>query len=54
MMKTEELIALLAAHRTIGTAPREELAWIAEHGIFRHREQGEIVSRPEELVEGLA
>jgi signal transduction histidine kinase len=52
-MTREELVQTLAAHRTIGAAPREELLWIAEHGTFRHFEQGEVVSRHTEVVEGL-
>jgi len=52
-MKTDELIDLLAAHRTIGKAPREELSWIAQRGTFRHLEQGEVISRPTQIVEGL-
>jgi signal transduction histidine kinase len=52
-MKTEELVDLLASHRIIGKAPREELVWIAEHGILRHLQQGELVSRQTEVVDGL-
>ena len=52
-MDTGELIDVLAAHRTIGIAPREELVWIAEHGRLRDYAQGEVVSRPEEVVEGM-
>ncbi len=52
-MTKEELIDLLSAHRTIGKAPREELAWIAEHGTFRQLQQGQVVSRPTEVVDSL-
>jgi signal transduction histidine kinase len=52
-MKTEELVDLMASHRTIGKAPREELVWIAEHGTLRHLQQGEVVSRQTEVVDGL-
>jgi len=52
-MKTEELVDLLALHRTIGKAPREELVWIAEHGTLRYLQQGEIVSRQTQVVDGL-
>jgi signal transduction histidine kinase len=31
-MGTEKLIERLAAHRTLAEAPREQLAWVAEHG----------------------
>jgi signal transduction histidine kinase len=52
-MTQEELVALLALHRTIGSAPREELQWIAEHGTFRRFQQGEVVARPTEVVQNL-
>jgi signal transduction histidine kinase len=52
-MKTEELVDLLASHRTIGSAPRDQLAWIAEHGTFRHFEQGEIVVSRSKVVDAL-
>lgn len=52
-MNTDELVNLLASHRTIGKAPRKELVWIAQHGKFQHYEQGEVVSRQTELVHGL-
>jgi signal transduction histidine kinase len=52
-MTTEELIALLASHATVGKAPRKELEWIAVHGRVREFNQGEIVSRPGEIVDAL-
>jgi len=52
-MTTEELIERLASHRTIGHAPREELAWIAVHGFLRRLEAGAVVSRHTEVVDGL-
>ncbi len=39
------LIEQLIAHRTVGTAPRHELEWLAAHGTLRHYEIGEVVSR---------
>jgi signal transduction histidine kinase len=41
---TSEIIERLAAHKTLGSAPREELAWLASHGTLRHIAEGEIVS----------
>ena len=41
-----ELIEILAAHKTIGSAPSEEHAWLAEHGEVRSYEPGEIVVLP--------
>ncbi len=52
-MTTEELVDRLASHRTIGHAPREELAWIAAHGALHRLEAGAIVSRQTEPVDGL-
>jgi signal transduction histidine kinase len=52
-MTKEEIISLLASHRTIGQAPREELAWIASHGTLRHFEKGDVVARPTETVDTL-
>ena len=34
------LVDRLAAHRTLGSAPRAELEWLAAHGQFRRFEQG--------------
>jgi signal transduction histidine kinase len=47
------LIARLAEHKTLGSAPREELAWLAEHGILRKLEVGEILSHKGIHVEAL-
>ncbi|MGA9119063.1 MAG: ATP-binding protein [Bacteroidota bacterium] len=52
-LTTKELVELLASHRTIGNAPREELAWIAEHGTLHQYQQGELVSSPTLPVPGL-
>lgn len=52
-MNTRELVDLLATHRTIGSAPRDQLVWIAEHGTFRHFEQGEIVVNRTKVVDTL-
>lgn len=52
-MTTKELVDRLSAHRTIGTAPLEELTWIATHGTLRQFQPGEIVVRHTEVVDGL-
>ncbi len=52
-MTTEELVKVLANHRTIGKAPREELEWIAAHGSLRHLQTGEIVHAKSEVVDAL-
>ncbi len=48
-----DLVDRLAEHKTLGTAPREELAWLAEHGTLRLLEAGEILSHKGVQVEGL-
>jgi len=52
-MTTEELVERLASHRTLGSAPREELAWIATHAELRVLKPGDLISRMGEVVEGL-
>jgi signal transduction histidine kinase len=42
-MTASDLVAQLAAHRTLGGAPRAELQWLADHGCFRELDAGEIV-----------
>ena len=50
----DNLVDRLAAHRTIGSAPRRELEWVARHGRLRHLEPGEILTaRATGHVEGL-
>ncbi len=53
LMTQDQLIDLLARHRTIGGAPREELAWIATHGRLVHYEPGDIVVRETDSVDKL-
>ena len=48
-----DLIDRLAEHKTLGTASREELAWLAAHGTLRHLEAGEVLSHKGKPVEGL-
>jgi signal transduction histidine kinase len=52
-MTVPDLIDRLAAHRTLGAAPREELAWLAAHGSFRHVNPGEVVAQKGQTVEEL-
>jgi signal transduction histidine kinase len=52
-LTTTDLIDRLAAHKTLGAAPREELAWLASHGTLRHIAEGEVVSAKNVPVEGL-
>ena len=50
---SEALINRLIAHRTIGSAPREELEWIAAHGKIRKLATGELLSSRLTPVQGL-
>ena len=52
-MTTTDLLDRLAAHRTLGAAPREELAWLAAHGSLRHLDTGEVLSAKGSMVAGL-
>ena len=50
---TADLLSRLAAHPTVGSAPREELEWLIAHGTINHYGVGEMVSRKGEPVSGL-
>jgi signal transduction histidine kinase len=48
-----DLVDRLAGHKTLGAAPREELAWLVSHGSLRHLNEGEVLSAKGEPVAGL-
>jgi signal transduction histidine kinase len=48
-----DLIDRLAAHKTLGAAPREELAWLAAHGTLRELATGEVVSPKGARIENM-
>jgi signal transduction histidine kinase len=52
-MNVTDLVARLAAHRTVGEAPREELEWLATHGSVRELAAGDLLSRKTAPVEGM-
>jgi signal transduction histidine kinase/CheY-like chemotaxis protein len=52
-MTATEILDLLARHRTLGAAPREELSWLADRGSFRRLEAGQILTAKGAQVEGL-
>jgi len=52
-MTATELVDRLAAHRTFGAAPREELAWLAAHGSVRQMKAGDVLTAKGEPAEGL-
>ena len=43
-MTTTDLLDRLAAHKTIGGAPRKELEWLATHGTLRHADAGGVLT----------
>ena len=47
------LIDRLAEHKTLGKAPREELAWLVAHGELRRLQAGEVLSHKGMPVSGL-
>ena len=46
----DQLIDRLASHKTIGSAPREELAWLARHGRMKRYEQGGVMVPQSDVV----
>jgi signal transduction histidine kinase len=53
-MTAPDLIDRLAAHKTIGAAPREELAWLAAHGSLRELKTGDILAPKDVRVDTLS
>jgi signal transduction histidine kinase len=51
LSEPEDLVDRLAAHRTLASAPRAELAWLAAHGELRAYAAGEIVVRKDGAVD---
>jgi len=47
------MIERLAAHKAIGSVPREELEWLVGHGTLRHFAPGEMISTKGVPVSGL-
>lgn len=52
-MIATDLIERLTQHKTLGSAPREELAWLAEHGTPRKLDVGEVLSHKGQAVESM-
>jgi signal transduction histidine kinase len=44
MIPVADLVDRLAAHRTVGGAPREELIWLAARGSLRQMQAGEVLT----------
>lgn len=43
-MTTTDLVDRLAAHKSVGAAPRTELEWLASHGTLRRIDEGQVLS----------
>ena len=52
-MNATGLVDRLAGHKTVGAAPREELAWLVAHGSLRYLNEGEVLSAKGVPVAGL-
>jgi signal transduction histidine kinase len=52
-MTATDLVERLAAHKTLGHAPRHELEWLASNGSLRHLNAGDVLTPETEAVEGL-
>jgi signal transduction histidine kinase len=50
---TTDLVERLAAHKTLGAAPRHELEWLASRGTVQHLKQDEILTTKGVPVPGL-
>jgi signal transduction histidine kinase len=49
----DDLLDRLAAHRTVGKAPRAELEWLLAHGAYERLEAGTLVARKGQPVDAL-
>lgn len=52
-MTPTDLVDRLAAHKTLGRAAREELAWLASRGSLRQLNAGDVLTSKGQPVEGL-
>jgi signal transduction histidine kinase len=52
-MTAEDLVDRLAEHKTLGAAPREELAWLASHAALRQLNTGTVLTAKGVRPEGL-
>src|SRR5215212_2361451 len=53
LVTTTDLFDSLAAHKTLGAAPAEELAWLASHGTLRQLATGDVLSSKSARVGGI-
>jgi signal transduction histidine kinase len=52
-MTAPDLVDRLAAHRALGAAPREELAWLATYGSIQELNAGHVLTAKDRTIEGL-
>ena len=52
-MEATDLLDRLAEHKTLGAAPREELAWLAAHGSLRQLNAGDVLTAKGAQVSGM-
>jgi signal transduction histidine kinase len=52
-VEATDLVERLTAHKTLGAAPRAELAWLAAHGVLRRLNDGDVMVTAGALVDGL-
>ncbi len=52
-MTAMDVAARLAGHKTLGSAPPEELAWLASHGSLRELQTGDVLTAKGAQVEGM-
>jgi signal transduction histidine kinase len=52
-MAATDLVDRLAEHKTLGKAPREELAWLASHGVIWRLDDGDLMVAAGAPVDGL-
>jgi CRP-like cAMP-binding protein len=53
MTPAANLADRLAGHRTVGSAPREELNWLASHGVLRQLHPGQVLTAKGTRPQGL-
>ena len=52
-MSNPSLLERLSTHRTLGSAPQDQIAWVAAHGVLRHFDAGTVLTSKDGQVEGL-
>ncbi|BCS34513.1 sensor histidine kinase [Luteitalea sp. TBR-22] len=52
-MSPSELVDQLTTHTVLSAAPREELAWLADHGVVRQLATGDVLSARDATVAGM-